>query len=168
MGTNPQATGRRAGASIAICLGLMLIFWFAGGLYWLQTSVFPPRRPSFMPRNSVWIDAPPLPISWHHGWWFGCTGSAGASSNHCKLVKADGEEIYGGDYLPCAGGLPIPEEKLNLIPPPGNNDMWLFGEGNDGVVGFLKNGDILLPVGLAAECDKVKARFHHTVRNTGI
>jgi hypothetical protein len=59
-------------ASITAIIIAAPLFWIEGGCGWLQTKVFPPTRPRFMPLNSVWIDAPPLPISWHRGWWFGC------------------------------------------------------------------------------------------------
>src|SRR5882762_10031459 len=79
------------------------IFWTFGGIYWLETRVFPPKRLANMPESSVWIDAPALPISWHHGWWFGCEMSSSGTANYCRLVMANGEEVYAGEYLPCGG-----------------------------------------------------------------
>jgi hypothetical protein len=133
-------------------------FWLGGGLNWLDKDVFPPRRPSFMPANSVWIDAPPLPLSWHHGWWFGCGVSPSGTTNYCRLV-AHGRTIDGGDYLSCRTQAPVPEQALKLIPPPhGSADMWLFAENADGVAGFTKDGDILLPVAAITKCDAVRAK----------
>jgi hypothetical protein len=57
-----------------------------GGIRWLDTKVFPPRRPKDMPRNDVWIDAPALPISWHHGWWFGYDTPSSGTAGYCRLV----------------------------------------------------------------------------------
>jgi hypothetical protein len=136
-------------------------FWLGGGIHWLEKDVFPPRRPSFMPANSVWIDAPPLSLSWHHGWWFGCGVSTSGTTNHCRLV-GNGQTVYGGDYLSCRTHAAIPEQALKLIPPPhGSLDMWLFGEHADGVAGYTKGGDILLPVAAMEECDAVSARWNH-------
>jgi hypothetical protein len=133
-------------------------FWLGGGVHWLDKDVFPSRRPSFMPANSVWIDAPPLPLSWHHGWWFGCGVSPSGTTNYCRLVS-DGRTIYGGDYLLCRTKAPVPEQALKLIAPPhGSADMWLFGENADGVAGFTKDGDILLPVAAITKCDAVRAK----------
>lgn len=132
-----------------------VFFWLGGGVHWLE-GVFPPRRPSYMPRNSVWIDAPPLPLSWHHGWWFGCSISSSGATNYCRLV-ADGKTIYDGDYLSCRTHAPIPEEALTLVSPP-PEALWLFPANGDGVAGFTKDGDILLPVAAIPKCDSVKAR----------
>ena len=138
------------------------LFWMVGGLYWLDKKVFPPRRPRFMPVNSVWIDAPPLPISWHHGWWFGCGLSSSGAANYCRLVRGDDEEVYGGEYLPCSSGTPIEDVSIRLIAPPDSVNMWLFGEKNDGVIGFLADGDLLLPLSVREKCSQVKARLHLT------
>jgi hypothetical protein len=51
-----------------------------------------------------------------------------------------------------------------LVPPPDGTSMWLFGEGNEGVVGFLRNGDLLLPVSAQDKCGQVKARLARSPR----
>lgn len=135
------------------------LFWTAGGVQWLDTKVFPPTRPRFMPINSVWIEAPHLPIEWHHGSWFGCGVSSSGAANYCRLVAANGQEIYGGEYLPCSSSSPIVEPNIRLATPPDSVDMWLFGEENDGVIGFLADGDILLPLSVRGKCNQVKARL---------
>jgi hypothetical protein len=144
---------------VALVIVLLPFFWLAGGIQWLDTKVFPPRRPRFMPVNSIWIDAPPLPISWHHGWWFGCGVSDSGASNYCRLVNANGELVYGGEYLSCRNHSPIGETSIRLVSPSSRENMWLFGEGNDGVIGFLADGNILLPVSLQDKCSQVKARL---------
>jgi hypothetical protein len=133
------------------------LFWMAGGLYWLEKSVFPPKLPGFMPSNSVWIDAPALPISWHHGWWFGCGVTSTGAANYCRLVRADGEEIYAAEYLPCSDDAPMGENHIHLISPPDSVNMWLFRENHEGVIGFLANGDLLLPLPVRARCDQLRA-----------
>ena len=133
-------------------------FWLGGGVHWLDKDVFPPRRPSFMPADSVWIDAPPLPLSWHHGWWFGCSLPPSGKTNNCRLV-GNGQTVFGGDYRSCRTQAAVPEQVLKLIPPPKGADMWLFAENADGVVGYTKDGDILLPVAAIDKCDAVRAKL---------
>src|SRR5882762_2906227 len=111
----------------ALAVGLP-IFWVEGGCTWLQTRVFPPRRPRIMPLNSVWIEAPSLPVSWHRGGWFGCGLSHSGTANYCRLVGADGKVVYGGEYLSCATHSPIAEEDIHLVPPRSSGEAWLFSE----------------------------------------
>lgn len=141
--------------SIAVIIIALRLFWIGGGLHWLETRVFPPKRPRFMPLNSVWIDAPALPISWHRGWWFGCALSSSGTADYCRLVGADGELVY--EYLPCSNHLPIDEAAIRLMRPPYDASMWLFGEKNDGVIGFLVDGDLLQPASVQDKCGQVKA-----------
>lgn len=144
---------------IALLIAGLPLFWLLGGIRWLAVEVFPVRCPRFMPINSVWIDAPSLPISWHHGWWFGCGVSQSGTTNYCSLAGADGELAYEGEYLPCGSGFPIEENNIQLVPPPDDSDLWLFGEGNKGVIGFLADGNRLLPVPAQDKCGQVKARL---------
>jgi len=67
--------------------------------------------------------------------------------------------VYGGEYLPCGEHSPIEEGSIRLIPPPVSASMWLFGEGNNGVIGFLADGDLLLPVSAQNKCGQVKGRL---------
>jgi hypothetical protein len=144
------------GLVVLVCC--TFLFWFQGGIRWLERDIFPPRRPSFMPSNAIWIDAPPLPISWHHGWWFGCNLSPSGATDYCRLVN-EGRTVYGGDYVSCRTRGPVPEQALQLIAPPhGSQDMWLFGENAEGVAGFTKDGDILLPLTAIAKCNAVRAK----------
>jgi hypothetical protein len=50
------------------------MFWLAGGLH-LDAKGFSSETAEIHANKSVWMEAPPLPISWHHGWgldvtWF--------------------------------------------------------------------------------------------------
>jgi hypothetical protein len=145
--------------TLSILVIAVPVFWVEGGCNWLQTKVFPPKRPRFMPVNSVWIDALSLPISWHRGSWFGCGVSSSGTTNYCRLVDAEGPLVFGSEYLPCSSRSPIDERNIHLLPPPHGASMWLFGEGNEGVIGFLADGDILLPVSATDKCGQVKARL---------
>jgi hypothetical protein len=133
------------------------LFWLFGGLGWLE-QMFPPRRPKSMPRNAVWIDAPALPISWHHGWWFGCDMSSSGTANYCRLVMASGEEVYAGEYLPCGGKSPLPVSAIELVPPGDSVEMWIVDKrlAKLAPVGALRNGNFLLPVVVLDRCDKFR------------
>jgi hypothetical protein len=137
---------------------VLLVFWLLGGLRWME-RVFPPRRPRFMPTNSVWIEAPPLPISWHHGWWFGCDRASSGTANYCRLIRGDGEQVYAGKYLPCRTHVAIAESNIHLVPPANDSDIWLFRWEDTGMIGFLSDGDLLLPPSLQNKCDEVKERL---------
>ncbi len=76
----------------------------------------------------------------------------------CRLVGG-GRTIFASEYDFCPTGRPMPEEKLNIVPPKDSADMWLFGENAEGVVVFTKNGDILLPVDALSKCPAVLARI---------
>ena len=134
------------------------LFWLAGGIGWLDTKVFPPRRPRNMPQNAVWIDAPGLPISWHHGWWFGCDLAPSGATNYCRLVMANGEEVYAGEYLPCANATRLPVSTRDLVAPPHSGAIWIADKRLKTLapVGVLRNGDLLLPLVVLDRCEKFK------------
>jgi hypothetical protein len=142
-------------AALVVALPL---FWLTAGIRWLDTKVFPPRRPKDMPQNAVWIDAPALPISWHHGWWFGCDLARSGTANYCRLVMENGEEVYAGEYLPCGSRVPLPVSAKELVPPARNVEMWIADKRLKALapVGALQNGDLLLPVVVLDRCDKFK------------
>jgi hypothetical protein len=131
-------------------------FWFFGGIRWLETRVFPPRRPKNMPQNAIWIDAPELPISWHHGWWFGCQTPSSGTANRCRVVMPNGSEVYAGDYLPCRSKSSLAFSELDLVPPP--DGMWIADKRLAGLapIGALRNGDLLVPVLVVDRCDEFK------------
>jgi hypothetical protein len=145
--------------SIAALAVAVPLFWIEGGCYWLQTRVIPPRRPRFMPLNSIWIEFPSLPVSWHRGAWFGCGLSHSGTANYCRLVGTDGELVYGGEYLSCATHSPIAEKDIHLVPPRSTGEAWLFTERSKGVVGLLADGEIMLPVTDIEHCAEIKGRL---------
>jgi len=154
----------RTGLASKVLLGLAVIaaalpiFWFAGGIRWLDTKVFPPRRPKDMPQNAVWIDAPALTISWHHGWWFGCDVAHSGDANRCRLVMANDQEVYAGEYLPCQTKTPLPVSTNELTAPPHSGAIWIADRrlGKLAPVGVLRNGDLLLPVAVLDRCEEFK------------
>jgi hypothetical protein len=146
--------------ALTAVVGLMCFafyFWLGGGIAWLDKDVFPPRRPSFMPANSVWIDAPANPLGWHNGWWFGCGLSPSGKTNYCRLVS-NKQTVFSGEYLSCRTRAAVPEQALKLIPPPKSAEMWVAVEHSLGVVGYAKDDDILLPVAAMDKCDVVRVK----------
>jgi hypothetical protein len=144
---------------LAVIVVALPFFWFFGGIRWLETSMFPPRRPKNMPQNAVWIDGLTLPISWHHGWWFGCDVAQSGAANYCRLVMANGDEVYAGEYLPCESRTPLPVSTNELVAPPQGDAIWIADERLNALapVGALRNGDLLLPVAVLDRCEKFKA-----------
>jgi len=136
------------------------LFWFGGGIRWLETKVFPPQRPKNMPQNAIWIDAPALPISWHHGWWFGCDTPSSGRANYCRLVMTNGSDVYAGEYLPCENGSPVAMSKIDLVPPPDQVGMWITDKRlkESAPIGALRKGDLLVPVAVLDRCDELKAK----------
>jgi hypothetical protein len=147
---------------VAVLVASLPLFWLAGGVSWLDTKVFPPRRPRDMPQNAVWIDAPALPVSWHHGWWFGCELTPSGTANYCRLATANGEEVYAGEYLPCESKAPLTASTKELAHPPQNVEMWVADKRLTKLapVGALKSGDLLLPVDVLDRCDEFKQSGH--------
>ena len=115
------------------------------------------RRPSDMPRNSVWIDAPALPFSYYHGWWFGCWIDSDGKSSRCKLSSA-GTTVYEGLYVSCDSTAPVQEYELQLSAPADSMGMWV-GNSERSIfapAAFLKNGKVLVPVEALHDCEKFR------------
>jgi len=85
--------------------------------------------------------------------------SSSGKANYCRLVMADGEEVYADQYLLCKSHLPIDEPAIHLVAPPDSFDMWLSAEGENGIIGFLADGNLLLPVNAQGKCDAVNVRL---------
>ena len=153
-----ESLGVKLLLGLAVIVVALPLFWLGGGVSWLDKTVFPPRRPKDMPQNAIWIDAPALPISWHHGWWFGCDASESGKADYCRLVMADGSKVYAGEYLPCGGSSPLPMSGMNLVPPPDHLEMWIADKRLNTLapIGFLKDGNILLPVAVLDRCDGMR------------
>ena len=147
----------------ALVVGLPIL-WIEGGCYWLQTRVFQPRRPQFMPVNSVWIEAPSLPFSWHRGAWFGCGLSQSGTANYCRLAGTDGKLVCSGEYLSCATHSTVAEKDVHLVPPRDSGEAWVFTERSNCVVGLLADGEILLPATEMDRCAETKARLFPKAR----
>jgi len=138
----------------ALAVGLP-IFWVEGGCTWLQTRVFPPRRPRIMPLNSVWIEAH---LSQSHGIgrvvWLRIVHSG--TANYCRLW--DGRKlVYGGEYLSCATHSPL-RKKIFIWSSRSSGSVALHRE-EQRCIGLLADGETLLPVTDMDKCAEIKARL---------
>ena len=86
--------------------------------------------------------------------------ASSGTANYCRLIRGDGEQVYAGEYLPCSTHVAIAEGNIRLVPPADSSEMWLFRWHEDGIVGFLSDGDLLLPPSLQNKCEEVKERLH--------
>ena len=100
--------------------GVLYLLGFIGFLIGLLVvrPAWQARRPLDMPRNSVWIDAPALPFSFYHGWWFGCWIDSDGRSNRCRLWGSGGlQTVYEGLYVSCDSKAPVQGNELQLSAP---------------------------------------------------
>src|SRR3984885_4698478 len=117
-----------------------------------------------MPADSVWIDAPALSFSWHHGWWLGCWIDSDGHSNRCRLwaYGLDKPIVYEGLYISCDTNSPVPANKLKVkVPPAKSADMWvgLNQSGGNAPAAFLQNGKYLVPVTAPHGCEDINKNF---------
>jgi hypothetical protein len=83
------------------------------------------RRPSDMPHNSIWIEAPAVPLGFYRGWWLGCWIDSDHISNRCRFwssgglgVVYEGRSIFTGLRIPesaCWTG-PYSSSEMHLTP----------------------------------------------------
>jgi len=119
-------------------------------------SAFRARRPKGMP-NAIWIDAPPVPFGFYHGWWEGCWLDSDHRTDYCRLYGPglSPPVVYEGRFMPCDGSQPIPTSELRLRPPRQSSDMWIF----PGFVAFLENGRLLVPTDKVSDCSEIRGRL---------
>jgi hypothetical protein len=142
-----------AAALIALLAGIRILLWWGA-----QPSV----RPKDMPANSIWVDAPALPFSWHHGWWLGCWIDADGHSNRCRLWGAALKNpiVFEGQYISCETHSAAVLSELKLKVPSNSMQMWVgvsTAEGTAPAV-FLQNGKHLVPVQAPHGCEELLKR----------
>ncbi len=134
----------------------------------LEIGIFSPKRPSSLPSNAIWIDAPPLPFTAAHGWWLGCE-KQDANFDRCVLVGHN-DRASGGDgqnsivssepYLSCKTLGPLDTRDIVLKQPKDSTTMWITKvDSNTPGIGmapaaFLKNNDVLVPATEISQCSK--------------
>jgi hypothetical protein len=155
---------------------LAIITMLATAIYFpvareLEIGPFSPKQPEFLPKSTIWIDAPPLPLTYAHGWWLGCE-QLDSSSDRCTLVGhndrfsgGDGGNhiVYEGTYVSCRTKGSVDIDKVRLKIPDDSLNMWLGGDHPDTMApaAFLQDGDILVPVTYISECSRLFATLHH-------
>jgi hypothetical protein len=136
---------------------VLLVFWLAGGVHWLNTRVFPPVKPAYMPANSIWIEGLALPISWHHGWWLGCSPRPDQTTYKCTLVSGRGEVVSDGAYVRCGGTPGDVDKSTEIVPPVELPKMWVANPKGELIpVAFLRDGGLLVPIDLPQTCEELK------------
>jgi hypothetical protein len=143
--------------------GVFYLFGFLAFLIGLLVvrPMWQARRPSDMPRNSVWIDAPALPFSFYHGWWFGCWIDSDNKSNRCRLWGSGGlQTVFEGLYVSCDSNAPVQRDELQLSAPADSMGMWV-GNSERSIfapAAFLANGKILVPFEAISDCEKFRKK----------
>jgi hypothetical protein len=146
-------------------IAFKMTWWVIGGILAIYIVLAwwgaqPSKRPANMPSDSVWIDAPTLPFSWHHGWWFGCWIDADGVSNRCRLLAArsDNLVVYEGLYVSCDSNSPVPANELKIKAPVESMHMWvgINQSGDIAPAAFLQNGKFLVPVKAPHGCEVIK------------
>lgn len=122
----------------------------------LGLAAYRARRPSDMPADAIWIDAPAVPFGFYRGWWLGCWVDTDGQANRCRLGTA-GSIVYEGGYVPCEGKGPVPNTELKLKAPINGSNMWSF----PGVIVWLQDGRFLVPAQNVGECEKIRHRLKH-------
>jgi len=152
----------------AICTSIAIILLFVAA-HKLEIGIFSPKRPSSLPSNAIWIDAPPLPFTTAHGWWLGCE-LQDTKFDRCILIGHN-DRMSGGDgqnslvssesYLSCKTLGPLKTEEIVLKQPMASTSMWINKvDSNKQSIGmapaaFLRNGDVLLPATEMSQCSKL-------------
>jgi hypothetical protein len=125
----------------------------------------PSLRPESMPVGSIWIDAPNVPFSWHHGCWFGCWIDSDGHSDRCRLWGAGLETpiVFEGRYVSCETHSPVAADKLRLKAPPDSMQMWVgvAPEEISAPAAFLQNGKLLVPLGAPHGCEELREKLKH-------
>jgi hypothetical protein len=138
-------------AVIALLAGIGVLLWWGAQ---------PPARPKYMPANSIWVDAPALPFSWHHGWWLGCWIDSDGHSNRCRLWGAGLEKpiVFEGQYISCETHSPVAAEELRLKAPPDSMQMWVGVATKEisAPAAFLENDKHLVPVESPHGCEELR------------
>jgi hypothetical protein len=139
---------------IAIIAGIKFLFWWGAE---------PAARPKSMPVESVWIEAPTLPFSWHHGWWFGCWIDTDGKSDICQLWGSGMKDpvVFEGQYVSCEDHFPISTHELKLKAPPDSFQMWVSVSSGIAPAAFLQNGKHLVPVGSPHGCQQLIDNLKH-------
>ena len=143
--------------------GVLYLLGFIGFLIGLLIvrPAWQARRPSDMPRNSIWIDAPAVPFGFYHGWWFGCWIDSDGRSNRCRLWGSGGlQTVYEGLYVSCDSKAPVQGNELQLSAPADSMGMWV-GNSEPSIfapAAFLANGEVLVPVEALHNCEKVRPK----------
>jgi len=116
-----------------------------------------------MPVESVWVDAPTLPFSWHHGWWLGCWIDGDGHSDRCKLWGAGLKNpvVFDGQYVSCETHFAVAADELKLKAPSDSMQMWVGVPSEERLAPaiFLQNGEHLVPIEATHGCEELMEKL---------
>jgi hypothetical protein len=125
---------------------LLLILYDLGLRWW---SSFPPKRPSTVPPEAVFVFAPPkgeiLPLP-KNGDWLNCWLDREQNVNRCRMSDEDGILEYEGVFSPSQGSSVMPNSELKIdVKRTGTRMQWvIFGDQIMPII-HLRGGTILIP-----------------------
>jgi hypothetical protein len=141
--------------------GLLYLLGFIGLLagFLIGRPAWQARRPSDMPANSIWIDAPAVPFGFYRGWWLGCWIDSDRTSNRCKLWgSGDLKVVYEGLYISCDDKSPVRADELQ--PSTQREVDWVgYSKGNIFAPAvYLQNGKVLVPSDAPSACEELQVK----------
>ncbi len=139
-------------AGIVILAGLVLLWWEGR----------PPKRPSNLPSNAIYIEIGfLLRVKSTPGKWVGCWFDAGDKSDHCRITDEKGKLEFEGVFLPYEGARPVPQSAL-IFDTRSTGGLWVgsYEKGIHVPAIYLTNGQILLPEAAFEESKRAVGHFH--------
>lgn len=148
----PKSLLKIVGALFAV-----LALYYLGLAWW---STIPPKRPSNVSPNAVFLLAPPalafLPQS-KQGDWLNCRLDSQQNVDRCSMNDAAGRSEYEGVFSPSQGSAPVPDGALKIdVKATENRVQWIFFNEHMMPMVYLQNGTILLP---AEDYDAAKQKL---------
>jgi hypothetical protein len=130
-----------------VCGILLALILYDLGLRWW--SSFPPKRPSTVSPEAVFVFAPfkgdvvPVPKK---GDWLNCWLDSEHNLNRCRMSDADGILEYEGVFSPSQGSSPVPDIELKIdIKRTGTRMQWVYFRDQIMPIIHLIGGTILIP-----------------------
>jgi hypothetical protein len=135
---------------ISIAAFTLLILGSIGYLWW---AGLPPKRPSDMPANAVWVEPPPAPFDSPRGYWLGCWED---QATRCRLTDLKGTTLFEDIFRPYGNAAKTVSETDLRLKKLYTTEVLLFLDGEEVPVVHLEDGTVLIP---ASKYQAVKERL---------
>src|SRR5262249_54995152 len=117
--------------------------------------------PQNMPRNSVWIEPPPVPFEGPRGYWLGCWPDKQRTSVRCQLTDLKGTPLFQDIFLPYGNPDTVTSEQVLILKKGYTTDSLVFIDEESIPIVHLLDGTILIPSGRYSEIRRIlDARLH--------